>query len=75
HTDLFTHRASESPVRAEPVTFEAPASVDMPLFLPPDATAAEETRKRRRAERAPKKIEEPGRVGRVRGVQLGEVAT
>ncbi|MGW6697782.1 translation initiation factor IF-2 N-terminal domain-containing protein [Nocardia sp. NPDC055049] len=59
HTDLFTHRASESPVRAEPVTFEAPASVDMPLFLPPDATAAEETRKRRRAERAPKKIEEP----------------
>ncbi|MFD6400203.1 translation initiation factor IF-2 N-terminal domain-containing protein [Nocardia sp. NPDC060249] len=59
HTDLFTHRASESPVRAEPVTFEAPASVDMPLFLPPDATAAEETRKRRRAERAPKKTEEP----------------
>jgi ribonuclease E len=59
HTDLFTHRASESPVRAEPVTFEAPASVDMPLFLPPDATAAEETRKRRRAERTPKKTEEP----------------
>ncbi|MFJ2667191.1 translation initiation factor IF-2 N-terminal domain-containing protein [Nocardia fluminea] len=59
HTDLFTHRVSESPVRAEPVTFEAPASVDMPLFLPPDATAAEETRKRRRAERTPKKTEEP----------------
>ncbi|WP_424453551.1 translation initiation factor IF-2 N-terminal domain-containing protein [Nocardia alba] len=58
HTDLFTHRASESPVQAEPVTFEAPASVGMPLFLPPDATAAEETRKRRRAERAPKKTEE-----------------
>ncbi|WKG10901.1 translation initiation factor IF-2 N-terminal domain-containing protein [Nocardia sp. PE-7] len=59
HTDLFTHRVSESPAQAEPVTFEAPASVGMPLFLPPDATAAEEARKRRRAERTPKKTEEP----------------
>ncbi|MFC6013213.1 translation initiation factor IF-2 N-terminal domain-containing protein [Nocardia lasii] len=50
HTDLFTHRVVETPA-PEPVTFEAPASVGMPLFLPPDATAAEETRKRRRAER------------------------
>ncbi|WP_446224900.1 translation initiation factor IF-2 N-terminal domain-containing protein [Nocardia sp. IBHARD005] len=59
HTDLFTHRVSETPVRAEPVTFEAPASVGMPLFLPPDATAAEEARKRRRAERTPQRTEEP----------------
>ncbi len=58
HTDLFTHRSTETPAQTEPVTFEAPASVGMPLFLPPDATAAEETRKRRRAERAPKR-EEP----------------
>ncbi|WP_410874984.1 translation initiation factor IF-2 N-terminal domain-containing protein [Nocardia sp. A7] len=58
HTDLFTHRSSETPVRSEPATFEAPASVGMPLFLPPDATAAEEARKRRRAERTPKR-EEP----------------
>ncbi|MFE1593954.1 translation initiation factor IF-2 N-terminal domain-containing protein [Nocardia sp. NPDC058705] len=58
HTDLFTHRPSDAPVQAEPVTFEAPASVGMPLFVAPDATAAEETRKRRRAERTPKR-EEP----------------
>ncbi|MGY0497243.1 translation initiation factor IF-2 N-terminal domain-containing protein [Nocardia sp. FBN12] len=58
HTDLFTHRSSDAPAQTEPVTFDAPASVGMPLFLPPDATAAEETRKRRRAERTPKR-EEP----------------
>ncbi|GAD87177.1 putative ribonuclease [Nocardia asteroides NBRC 15531] len=57
HTDLFTHRVTETPV-AEPVTFDAPAFV-APLFLPPDATAAEETRKRRRAERTAKRVEEP----------------
>ncbi|WP_370465879.1 translation initiation factor IF-2 N-terminal domain-containing protein [Nocardia sp. GTS18] len=57
HTGLFTHRATEEPA-PEPVAFEAP-SVGMPLFLPPDASAAEEARKRRRAERAPKKVEEP----------------
>lgn len=58
HTDLFTHRVSETPVQNEQPAFEAPASVGMPLFLPPDATAAEEARKRRRAERTPKR-EEP----------------
>ncbi|MFF2087110.1 translation initiation factor IF-2 N-terminal domain-containing protein [Nocardia sp. NPDC058176] len=58
HTGLFTHRPTDAPAPAEPVTFEAPAFT-APLFLPPDATAAEETRKRRRAERTPKRTEEP----------------
>ncbi|UGT54104.1 translation initiation factor IF-2 N-terminal domain-containing protein [Nocardia asteroides] len=58
HTDLFTHRAAEPAAPAEPVAFEAPA-VAAPLFLPPDATAAEEARKRRRAERTSKRTEEP----------------
>ncbi|APE33708.1 ribonuclease E [Nocardia mangyaensis] len=58
HTGLFTHRPTDAPAPAEPVSFEAPA-VAAPLFLPPDATAAEEARKRRRAERTPKRTEEP----------------
>lgn len=60
HTGLFTHRTTEepAPAPAEPVTFEAPAFT-APLFLPPDATAAEEARKRRRAERTVKRTEEP----------------
>ncbi|MGS2809597.1 translation initiation factor IF-2 N-terminal domain-containing protein [Nocardia sp. MW-W600-9] len=58
HTGLFTHRPVEAPAPAEPVSFEAPAFT-APLFLPPDATAAEEARKRRRAERTVKRTEEP----------------
>ncbi|WP_280218937.1 translation initiation factor IF-2 N-terminal domain-containing protein, partial [Nocardia neocaledoniensis] len=58
HTDLFTHSPAEVAAPAEPVVFEAPA-VAAPLFLPPDATAAEEARKRRRAERTSKRTEEP----------------
>ncbi|MDO3649641.1 translation initiation factor IF-2 N-terminal domain-containing protein [Nocardia mangyaensis] len=58
HTGLFTHRPTDAPAPTEPVSFEAPA-VAAPLFLPPDATAAEEARKRRRAERTPKRTEEP----------------
>ncbi|MGW6729411.1 translation initiation factor IF-2 N-terminal domain-containing protein [Nocardia sp. NPDC055029] len=58
HTGLFTHRSTEAPAPAEPVAFEAPAFT-APLFLPPDATAAEEARKRRRAERTVKRTEEP----------------
>ncbi|QIS24105.1 Rne/Rng family ribonuclease [Nocardia terpenica] len=38
----------------EPVTFEAAAAVAAPLFLPPDAAAAEEMRRKRRAERQAK---------------------
>ncbi|WP_278262890.1 translation initiation factor IF-2 N-terminal domain-containing protein [Nocardia sp. AG03] len=57
HTGLFTHRVTETPAPAEPVAFEAPA-VAAPLFLPPDATAAEEARKRRRTART-KRTEEP----------------
>ncbi len=58
HTGLFTHRPVEEPAVVEPVSFEAPAFT-APLFLPPDATAAEEARKRRRAERTVKRTEEP----------------
>nr|WP_306361588.1 translation initiation factor IF-2 N-terminal domain-containing protein [Nocardia sp. CC227C] len=45
------------PVVEEPVVFEPAAVVAAPLFLPPDATAAEELRRKRRVERKPK--EEP----------------
>ncbi|WP_416367438.1 translation initiation factor IF-2 N-terminal domain-containing protein [Nocardia terpenica] len=38
----------------EPVAFEAAATVAAPLFLPPDAAAAEEMRRKRRAERQAK---------------------
>ncbi|MGW4631545.1 translation initiation factor IF-2 N-terminal domain-containing protein [Nocardia sp. NPDC004415] len=58
HTGLFTHRVTETPAPAEPVAFEAPA-VAAPLFLPPDATAAEEARKRRRTTRTTKRADEP----------------
>ncbi|RBO88442.1 translation initiation factor IF-2 N-terminal domain-containing protein [Nocardia puris] len=53
---LFTHSAQDEP--PAPPVFEAPA-VAAPLFLPPDATAVEQTRKRRRAEREAPKREEP----------------
>ncbi|WP_169813329.1 translation initiation factor IF-2 N-terminal domain-containing protein [Nocardia vaccinii] len=56
---LFTSpfRAPQ-PQAAEPVTFEAPAMVAAPLFLPPDAAAAEEARRQRRAARQAKAAEE-----------------
>ncbi|MBF6486470.1 translation initiation factor IF-2 N-terminal domain-containing protein [Nocardia otitidiscaviarum] len=48
---------SVAPAVEESVAFEPPAVVAAPLFLPPDATAAEELRRKRRVERKPK--EEP----------------
>ncbi|SUA78242.1 Ribonuclease G [Nocardia otitidiscaviarum] len=48
---------SVAPAAEESVVFEPPAVVAAPLFLPPDATAAEELRRKRRVERKPK--EEP----------------
>ncbi|WP_449289777.1 Rne/Rng family ribonuclease [Nocardia rhizosphaerae] len=57
HTDLFTHAPVEAPA-PEPVSFEAP-TVAAPLFLSPDVAAAEEARKRRKAERSAKRAEEP----------------
>ncbi|MQY20396.1 translation initiation factor IF-2 N-terminal domain-containing protein [Nocardia macrotermitis] len=42
----------------EPLAFEAPAMVAAPLFLPPDAAAAEEARRQRRAARQAKAAEE-----------------
>ncbi|WP_062992746.1 translation initiation factor IF-2 N-terminal domain-containing protein [Nocardia anaemiae] len=54
---LFTHSVPQEPHVATPVVFEAPASVAAPLFLPPDATAAEEARRRRREERESRRAE------------------
>ncbi|MTE13254.1 Rne/Rng family ribonuclease [Nocardia sp. CT2-14] len=42
----------------EPVQYQPSAMVAAPLFLPPDATAAEEARRKRRAERKAR-VEEP----------------
>ncbi|TQM25587.1 translation initiation factor IF-2 N-terminal domain-containing protein [Nocardia bhagyanarayanae] len=57
-TQLFTHAVQGEPHVATPPVFEAP-SVAAPLFLSPDAAAAEQMRKRRRAERDAKRAEEP----------------
>lgn len=56
---LFTSpfHAPEPPA-PEPVAFEPPAVVAAPLFLPPDATAAQEMRRKLRAERQPSPAEE-----------------
>ncbi|WP_433756603.1 translation initiation factor IF-2 N-terminal domain-containing protein [Nocardia sp. CA-135398] len=54
---LFTHSVPPEQHVATPVVFEAAASVAAPLFLPPDATAAEEARRRRRAERESRRAE------------------
>ncbi|MFI9505038.1 translation initiation factor IF-2 N-terminal domain-containing protein [Nocardia sp. NPDC052566] len=56
---LFTHPIKDEPHVAAPVVFEAAAAVTAPLFLPPDAAAAEQTRKKRRAERDARRVEEP----------------
>ncbi|GAA1648020.1 translation initiation factor IF-2 N-terminal domain-containing protein [Nocardia ninae] len=48
---LFTHPVREEPHVAAPVVFESAAVVQAPLFLPPDAAAAEQTRRKRRTER------------------------
>ncbi|WP_067861276.1 translation initiation factor IF-2 N-terminal domain-containing protein [Nocardia shimofusensis] len=53
---LFTHAPAPQPA-AEPVAFQPPAEVAAPLFLPPDATAAEQLRKKRRAERDSRRAE------------------
>ncbi|MFE9580310.1 translation initiation factor IF-2 N-terminal domain-containing protein [Nocardia sp. NPDC006044] len=48
---LFTHPVREEPHVAAPVVFESAAVVQAPLFLPPDAAAAEQARRKRRTER------------------------
>jgi len=53
---LFTHAQAPQPA-AESVLFQSPAEVAAPLFLPPDATAAEQLRKKRRAERDTRRAE------------------
>ncbi|MFI6172598.1 translation initiation factor IF-2 N-terminal domain-containing protein [Nocardia sp. NPDC051052] len=60
---LFTHPVREEPHVAMPVVFESAAVVQVPLFLPPDAAAAEQTRRKRRTERVVQReepvVEEP----------------
>ncbi|MEV5834296.1 translation initiation factor IF-2 N-terminal domain-containing protein [Nocardia sp. NPDC052112] len=56
---LFTHSVPQEPHVATPVVFEAAAaSVAAPLFLPPDAEAAEQARRQRRAKRETRRAEE-----------------
>lgn len=57
HTQLFTHSERPEPEPVAPAVFEA-AAVQAPLFLSPDATAAEQARKQRRAERDTRRTEE-----------------
>lgn len=59
HTQLFTHSVRPEPEPAAPAVFESAAVVQAPLFLSPDAAAAEQARKQRRAEREARRTEEP----------------
>ncbi|ONM46543.1 translation initiation factor IF-2 N-terminal domain-containing protein [Nocardia donostiensis] len=54
---LFASPIPEEPAAAEPVVFES-AVVAAPLFLSPDAAAAEELRRQRRAEREAARVRE-----------------
>ncbi|MFJ4650798.1 translation initiation factor IF-2 N-terminal domain-containing protein [Nocardia sp. NPDC088792] len=57
---LFTSPfQAPEPAPAEPVTYQPAAMVAGPLFLAPDATAVEETRRKRRAERKARFEEAP----------------
>ncbi|WP_228002255.1 translation initiation factor IF-2 N-terminal domain-containing protein [Nocardia australiensis] len=56
---LFTHLDREEPQVAAPVVFEGAAAVQAPLFLSPDAAAAEQARRQRRVERDARRAEEP----------------
>ncbi|MEU6189791.1 translation initiation factor IF-2 N-terminal domain-containing protein [Nocardia sp. NPDC047038] len=58
HTHLFTHSVRPEPEPVAPAVFESAAVVQAPLFLSPDAAAAEEARKQRRAERAGRRADE-----------------
>ncbi|MEU5763740.1 translation initiation factor IF-2 N-terminal domain-containing protein [Nocardia sp. NPDC047648] len=58
HTQLFTHSERPEPEPVAPAVFEAAAAVQAPLFLSPDAAAAEQARKQRRAERDTRRTEE-----------------
>uniref|UniRef100_UPI000A00A1F9 translation initiation factor IF-2 N-terminal domain-containing protein n=1 Tax=Nocardia altamirensis TaxID=472158 RepID=UPI000A00A1F9 len=60
---LFTHPVREEPHVTAPVVFESAAVVAAPLFLPPDAEAAEQARRKRRTERT-ERVERPERTER-----------
>ncbi|MGY2027860.1 translation initiation factor IF-2 N-terminal domain-containing protein [Nocardia gipuzkoensis] len=57
-TQLFTHSVRPEPEPVAPTVFESAAVVQAPLFLPPDAAAAEAARRQRRAEREARRTEE-----------------
>ncbi|MBF6338358.1 translation initiation factor IF-2 N-terminal domain-containing protein [Nocardia abscessus] len=57
-TQLFTHSVRPEPEPVAPAVFESAAVVQAPLFLPPDAAAAEAARRQRRAEREARRTEE-----------------
>ncbi|WP_039796658.1 translation initiation factor IF-2 N-terminal domain-containing protein [Nocardia araoensis] len=58
HTQLFTHSVRPEPEPVAPAVFESAAVVQAPLFLSPDAAAAEQARRQRRAEREARRTEE-----------------
>ncbi|MBB5918668.1 ribonuclease E [Nocardia transvalensis] len=61
-TSLFTSPFHPpEPPAPEPVAFEPAAVVAAPLFLPPDATAAQEMRRKLRAEKQQPEDEQPDR--------------
>ncbi|WP_330232441.1 translation initiation factor IF-2 N-terminal domain-containing protein [Nocardia sp. NBC_00508] len=57
-TQLFTHVVRQEPEPATPPVFESAAVVQAPLFLSPDAAAAEQARRQRRSERETRRTEE-----------------
>nr|WP_155981715.1 translation initiation factor IF-2 N-terminal domain-containing protein [Nocardia sp. BMG111209] len=72
---LFTSpfRAPEPVAAAEPVVFEPAAVFTAPLFLSPDAAAAEQERRKRRSEREVRESEREVRDREVRDVREREV--
>ncbi|MGW4328228.1 translation initiation factor IF-2 N-terminal domain-containing protein [Nocardia sp. NPDC004573] len=58
HTQLFTHLERPEAEPGAPAVFESAAVVQAPLFLPPDAAAAEQARRQRRAEREARHTEQ-----------------
>ncbi|BDT94914.1 translation initiation factor IF-2 N-terminal domain-containing protein [Nocardia sputorum] len=58
HTQLFTHSVRPEAEPVTPAVFESAAVVQAPLFLSPDAAAAEQARRQRRAERETRHTEQ-----------------
>ncbi|MGV9662523.1 translation initiation factor IF-2 N-terminal domain-containing protein [Nocardia niigatensis] len=61
-TTLFASPFQREPLIDEPVQYQPPAMIAAPLFQAPDAAAAEEARRQRRAERAGRKARAEDRL-------------